>query len=77
MSKTYTVNHALSDRLNTGIDLLFSIDTGSLFQNFGSLYLRAIDNKCEVTQQCDICKLSPLSDEWTRLIPSDLGCTNS
>ena len=62
MSKTYTVN-----RLNTGIDLLFNIDTGSLFQNFGSLHLKAVGNKCELSRQCDLCKLSSLVDEWTRL----------
>ena len=77
MSKTYTVNRALSDRLNTGIDLLFNIDTGSLFKNFGSLLLKAVDNKCDLARQCDICKLSHLVDEWTRLIPSELGCTDS
>ena len=77
MSKTNTVNRALSDRLNTGIDLLFNIDTGSLFQNFGSLHIKAVDNKCELARQCDICKLSPLVDEWTSLIPSELDCTDS
>ena len=77
MSKTNTVNRALSDRLNTGTDLLFNIDTGSLFQNFGSLHLKAVDNKCELAQRCDMCKFSSLVDECTRLIPSELGCTDS
>ena len=45
MSKTYTVNRALSDCLNTGLDMLFNIDTGSLFQNFGSLHLKAVEKK--------------------------------
>ena len=56
MSNTYTVNRALSDRLNTGIDLLFNIDTGSLLQHFESLHLKAVGNKCELVRQCDICK---------------------
>ena len=77
MSKTYTVNHALSDRLNTGINLLCSINTGSLFNNFGSIHLKAVDNKCELARQCDICNLSLLVDQWTILIPSELGCTDS
>ena len=77
MSNTYTVNRALSDRLNTDIDLLFNIDISSLFQNFGSLHLKAVDNKCELARQCDICKLPLLVHEWTRLIPSELGCTDS
>ena len=77
MSKTYTVNRALNDCLNTGIDLLFNIDTGSLFPNFGSLNLKAVDNKCELARQCDICKLFPLVNKWARLIPSELGCTDS
>ena len=72
MSKTYTVNRGLSDGLNTSKDLLFNIDTGSLCQNFGSLHLKAVDNKCELARQCDICKLSPLVGEWIRLIPSKL-----
>ena len=77
MSKTCFVNRALIDYLNTGIDLLFNIDTDSLFQNFESLHLKAVDYKCELARQYDICKLSPLVDEWIRLIPSELGCTYS
>ena len=77
MSKTYAVKRVLSNRLNTSIDLLYNIDKGSLFQNFGSVHLKAVDKKCELARQSNICKLSLLGDEWTRLIPSELGCTNS